>query len=126
MKDYEAYFESKDDIKIGEEMELEISDRDTFEEINVKAIISDKKEDFDPEECDNLWVEFGGHLGINREQWYIKIIEKKEEKIEEVGVRKKVKSSLGQRRGFMIKSMIEEREVNKKGSNNRGKKGDNS
>ena len=47
MKDYEAYFESKNDIKIGEEMEVQLRDRDTFEEINVKAIISDKKEGFD-------------------------------------------------------------------------------
>ena len=71
MKDYEAYFESKNDIKIGEEMEVQLRDRDTFEEINVKAVISDKKEG-----------------------------EKK----------KKVKTSLGQRRGFMIQSMIEERQ----------------
>lgn len=110
VKDYEAYFESKNDIKIGEEMEVQLRDRDTFEEINVKAIISDKKEDFDPDERDNLWVWFGGHLGINREQWYIKILEEKKEEIEEVAVKKKVKTSLGQRRGFMIQSMIEERQ----------------
>lgn len=110
MKDYEAYFERKDDIKIGAEMEVDIKDRDTFEEISVKAIISDRKEDFADDEYDNLWIEFGGHLGIEREQWYIKIMEEKEEEIEDVAVKKKVKTSLGQRRGFMIRSMIEERE----------------
>ena len=109
MKEYEVYFESKDDIKIGEEMEVDIKDRDTFEEISVKARISDKKEDFAPDECDNLWIEFGGHLGIEREQWYIEIMEEKEEEIEDVTVTKKVKTSLGQKRGFMIRSMIEER-----------------
>ena len=108
MKDYETYFESKAEIKIGEEMEFNIKDRDTFEEISVKAVISNKKEDFAPDEWDNLWIEFGGHLGIEREQWHIKILEEKEEEIEDVAVKKKVKTNLGQKRGFMIKSMIEE------------------
>lgn len=110
MKEYEVYFENRDDIRIGEEMELQIKDRETFEEIKVKAIISDKKEDFGSEGCDTLWVEFGGHLGIEREQWYIKILEEEEEEIEDVAVKKKVRTSLGQRRGFMIRSMIEERQ----------------
>jgi len=110
MKDYEAYFENRDSVKIGEEMELEVKDRDTFEEIEVKAVISDKEEDFAPGEYDNLWIEFGDNLGINRERWFIKVLEKVEEEVEEVVIKKKVKTSLGQRRGFMIRSMIEERQ----------------
>ena len=111
MKDYEAYFDSKDDIKIGEEIEIEVKDRDTFEEIKVRAIISDKQDNLESGEWDNLWVEFGGNLGINRENWYIKILKEEEEKLEEpLVVKKKVKTSLGQRRGFMIRSMIEERQ----------------
>ena len=111
MKDYEAYFEKRDDIKIGSVVEVDVQDKETFEEISVKAIISDRIEDLGPGECDNLWVEFGGNLGIEREHWYIKIVEEKEEEIEEVAVPKKqVRTSLGQRRGFMIRSMIEERQ----------------
>lgn len=110
MKDYEAYFEHREDIRIGEVMGISVRDRDTFEEISVKAIIRDNKEGFSPDECDNLWVEFGGHLGINREQWYVKILEKEEEEIEDVAVKKKTKTSLGQRRASMIRSMIEERQ----------------
>ena len=110
MKDYEAYFENRDSVKIGEEMELEVKDRDTFEEIRVRAMISNRKEDFNPEEYDNLWIEFGDNLGINREQWFIKVLKEEEEEVEEVVIKKKVRTGLGQRRGFMIRSMIEERQ----------------
>jgi len=111
MKDYEAYFEEKDDVKVGEMVIVSVKDRDTFEEISVKAIISDKKEDFSPDEYDNLWVEFGGNQGINREQWYVKVLEEVEEEVEDdVVIVKKTRVSMGERRGFMIRSMIEERE----------------
>lgn len=102
MKEYEVYFEKKEDLKLGEEMEFSVRDKESFEEFNVRAIVGDKEE----EGWDRLWVEFGGMLGIARTPYYIKILEVKEEPEVELVV-KVDKTRLAQRRGGMIRSLLE-------------------
>ncbi len=109
MKEYETYFEKKSELKLGEEIELSIRDTETFEEHRVRAIVSEEEK----EGWDKLLVEFGDMLGIARTPYYIKIVEFLEEPEVEIVVRTD-KTRLAQRRGSMIRSMLEEREEKEK------------
>lgn len=106
MKEFEAFLKSASE---GEIIEIELRDRETFETLYVKGRLSE-----DPEKLnspDRVWISFGEKLGVGKKPWYIEIIEVKEEEVEKVDLETtKVKASLGQRRGSMIKSLLEERE----------------
>lgn len=116
MKEYEAYLKLSSEIPHSSEViEIEIRDTETFETANVKARISKNPNELNSP--DKLWLNFEDSLGVmqygaqsGKTPWFIEIVEKEKEEIEEVDLdKKKVRISLGQRRGSMIRSLLEER-----------------
>ncbi len=110
MKEYETYLEKAKEYKEREELILTIKDLETFEEFEVKAMIARSLEALPGGE--RLWVRYSDTIGTGqrKEPWVIKIIEKIEEKEEEFKPPTKKRMGLGERRGFMLESMIAEKE----------------
>ncbi len=82
-----------------------LKDMETKENLVVKAIISSRKEDLP--NGDILWIQDEESYDVEPLQWYIKIIEFIEEEEGEVKVLPKMRISLGQQRGGMIKSLMD-------------------
>jgi hypothetical protein len=111
MKNYRIYLESGEILKENEEIQRVIIDEETFENLNVRALVSRGR----LAEAGRLWLySRTASLGsqdmlLEDKPWSIQILETIEEPPEEA---KPVKQriSLGRLRGSMLETLIRQRE----------------
>lgn len=111
MKEYEAFLEKQRGVPEGE-TSLTLQDRETFEEFQARVLISKRG----GEGFDKLIVRFRDSFGLEQEECYVRILERIEEEEEETPVRVRSRLRLAERRGFMIRSMLEEKEQGEEGN----------
>jgi hypothetical protein len=89
-----------------EEIQLKVLDMETWEWLDVKAIVSRSFQDMPG--ADKLWLYdwWGGEDLVEEEPWAIKILEVMEEPPEEVKVSPKKEVGLGRMRGSMLETLI--------------------
>lgn len=108
MKEYKIFLKKGEALEENKEIEIDIVNQETFQRHKVKAIISSSLDNLP--DGDMLWLQDEDAIRPRFEQpWVIKIIGEKEEEKIEAKLPPKVKVSLGERRGDMLKTMIQER-----------------
>ena len=90
----------------NEEVHLKVLDMETWEWLDVRAIVSRSPEELPG--ADKLWLYdwWGGEDLVEEEPWAIKILEIQEEPAEEVKVAPKQEISLGRMKGRMLETLI--------------------
>lgn len=114
MKEYECvldYTRGQERHPVNQELTLRLRDPDTFEGVQVKAIIRPSFEGY-PDLVRVYYV--SSTKGREPDAVPVQIIEFIEEEAEEVKLLPKQKLSLGERRGTMLADMIKERKEKKK------------
>jgi len=97
----------------GKEVEVELRDPILMERIRVRAIFSSNPQQLPG--ADRLWL-VRQDVGRIPQPWAVKILQRIEEEEEErVVPLQKRRMSLGERRGRMLKELLEEREKREKG-----------
>lgn len=108
MKEYKIFFKKGEVLEENQQIEIDVVDQETFQRHRVKAIISSSSENLP--EGDRVWLQDEDAIKPRFEQpWGIKIIGEKEEEKIEVKLPPKAKVSLGERRGDMLRTMIQEK-----------------
>lgn len=103
---------SAEDPPQHEEIEVLLTDKDTMEKFTAKVLLSSSEDDFP--DGNRLWLQEKDAIMIQENRhWRVKILGKEIEEAKEVE-RKETRISMGERRGFMIRSMVEEREKKEK------------
>lgn len=105
---YEGFLAGDSFPEEGAVVTLEIRDTTTYESKTVRAKLSkDKNILASPEQ---IMLGLAGSTGVSKEAWWIEILEvMPEEEPEDVVVRR-VSIPMSERRGFMVRSIIEEKE----------------
>ncbi len=108
MKDYELFISSHESLTEGQEINLTIRDIHTLEHKEVRAMVSRSE---DSPHADRLWVRIDDFGDVRRSDkpWYIKIVEYIEKPVEEEVVIRRPEGPLSKRKGYMLRSLIEER-----------------
>jgi|GEM_PF-6188144 len=111
-EEYVLFKTSEKDPPQYEEIDVLLTDKDTMEKFTAKVMISSSEDDFP--DGNRLWLQEKDAIMIQEERpWRVKILEREIDQAREVGVTKK-RISLSDRHGFMVRSMIEEREDDEK------------
>jgi hypothetical protein len=101
-----------EEIKDVEEMVVELRNKATMETFTAKVRIARKKELLEDPQI--LWIrDYQGQT--QDEPWAVEILEKYELEGLDRPIIQKRETRLGERRGFMLKSMLEERQKKEKG-----------
>lgn len=99
-------------VEDREEMVVELRDKATMETFTAKVRIARKKECLESPQV--LWIrDYQGQT--QDEPWAVEILEKYEVEGLDRPIAQKRETRLGERRGFMLKSMLEERAKKEKG-----------
>jgi len=114
MKDYFLYTDKSGDPQEHQEIELEVQDMTTLEKIRIKAIISCSHADLSG--ADSLWLRDEKAYRNTRPDnpWAIKILQEIEEEADEVQVKPRISVPLRQKKGNLLKTLIEERTKDQK------------
>ena len=114
MKDYFLYTDVSGNPQQHQEIELEVRDQDTLEKLRVRAIVSSSHADLP--DADNLWLRDEKAYRNNRPDnpWAIKVLREIEEEMEEVKVRPRPSAPPSQKKGSLLKTLIEERTKDKR------------
>ena len=105
----DKYLEEIEDV---EEMVVELRNKATMETFTAKIRIARKKELLEDPQI--LWIrDYQGQ--IQDEPWAMEILEKYEFEGLDRPITQKRDTRLGERRGFMLKSMLEERQKKEQG-----------
>jgi hypothetical protein len=106
-KEYVLFKTSEEDPPQHEEIEVVLTEKDTMEKFTAKVMLSSADNDFP--DGNRLWVQEKDVIMIQEDRpWRVRILERETEEAGEVETKQK-QLSLSERRGFMLKSMIEER-----------------
>lgn len=101
-----------EEIEDGEEMVVELRNKATLETFTAKVRLARKKELLENPQV--LWIrDYQGQT--QKEPWAMEILEKYEFEGLDRPITQKRETRLGERRGFMLKSMLEERQKKEKG-----------
>lgn len=112
MAEYEAFFPGDTYPEDGCVVVLDVKDRETFETKAVKARLSRNREQLNSAEP--LLLGLTGNFGVAKELYWVEVLEEMpEEQPQEVTVRK-MSIPMTERRGFMVRSIIEEKSADKK------------
>lgn len=119
MAEYEIFLRDNESIPLDQEVELEIRDRERLELLRVRAIVSRRSET--DEVPDKLWI-LRGDQGGTREKtpFTITISARVDAREDQEYVPMGHRATYGKRRGFMLKSMIKEREKGSETSESKG------
>jgi len=106
MKEYELFISSHEVIQEGKEIMLTIRDVQTMEHIEVKAIVHTAE---GLPNTDRLWIRIDdlGDVRQSKKAWSLKILERIEKPVEDISHRTS-QGPLSKRKGYMLRSMLEE------------------
>ncbi|MDP6179135.1 MAG: hypothetical protein QGG48_04510 [Desulfatiglandales bacterium] len=107
MKDYELFISSHETLSEGEEIDLTVRDTDTLEHVEVKAVVH-RTEGLP--DTDRLWIRIDDFGDVRRGEkpWSIKILEHIESPEEEEVATRRPEGPLSKRKGYLLRSMLEE------------------
>lgn len=109
MAEYEIFLRDNETVPLDQEVELEIRDRERLEVVKVQAIVSRRSEH--DETADRLWVLRGDQGGVReKEPFSLRISARVDASADDDYAPMGHRAAYGKRRGFMLKSMIKERD----------------